>query len=65
MQPASQILGMEFSGIVQEVGSTSKFKVADEVFGLVAGVSTLSLLSVVFQQLKLSEGVLRRVCSRT
>jgi len=34
---ASEILGMEFSGIVAELGSSSKFQIGDEVFGLVPG----------------------------
>ncbi|CAG8729497.1 9438_t:CDS:2 [Acaulospora colombiana] len=37
---ASQILGVEFSGIVEELGpDTGKWKVGDEVLGLATGVS--------------------------
>lgn len=43
---ASHILGVEFSGTVDELGpETSVFKVGDEVLGLVGGVSALQLPS--------------------
>ena len=39
---ASEILGVEFSGTVEEVGtSVNEWKEGDEVLGLVAGVSAL------------------------
>lgn len=42
---ASEILGLEFSGIVEEVGAdVSKWKVGNEVLGLASGVSTLRIL---------------------
>jgi len=34
---ASPIMGMEFSGVVDELGDTKTYKVGDGVFGLVAG----------------------------
>jgi len=34
---ASEILGVEFSGIVDDIGTTTKYRVGDEIFGLVAG----------------------------
>lgn len=41
---ASDILGVEFSGTVAELGENTgqKFKVGDEVIGLALGVSTMA-----------------------
>lgn len=42
---ASTILGVEFSGVVAEIGSeVTKHKAGDEVFGITGGVSPTSIV---------------------
>ena len=62
----SEILGVEFSGVVSSLGdNVSKWKTGDEVFGLVSGVSTGR--SALNFKLALTDrthpGGIRRVCN--
>lgn len=46
---ASDILGVEFSGVVDDIGSSvHNYKKGDEVFGLVGGVSVDAKILILF-----------------